>query len=154
MILALETIDLNGSESMISISNKLKVNNILTTKVVIWKLRCNNPMRKAFVNNNIKFEEFDALILLTSEMSKYLYPYIRSILRSKDNYINDPVLWNNFQDRYIELIKERMNTESIKVKKLIDKSYNHNTLINILVNLALCVSEEGHIRLRTYLLNL
>ena len=29
------------------------------------------------MNNNIKLEEFDALIKITVEMSKYLYPYIR-----------------------------------------------------------------------------
>ena len=37
------------------------------------------------MNNNIKVKEFDALIKITVEMSKYLYPYIREILKSKED---------------------------------------------------------------------
>ena len=37
------------------------------------------------MNNNIKLEEFDALIRITVELSRYLYPYIREILQSKEN---------------------------------------------------------------------
>jgi len=55
----------------------------LPNKVTIWKLRNNNPLRKSYMNNNIKLEEFDALIKITVEMSRFLYPYIREILQSK-----------------------------------------------------------------------
>ena len=53
--------------------------------MTIWKLRNNNPLRKSYVVNNIKLNEFDALIRITVEMSKYLYPYIREILKSKED---------------------------------------------------------------------
>ena len=55
--------------------------------MTIWKLRNNNPLRKSYVTNNIKLNEFDALIRITVEMSKYLYPYIREILKSKEDII-------------------------------------------------------------------
>ena len=55
--------------------------------MTIWKLRNNNPLRKSYVTNNIKHNEFDALIRITVEMSKYLYPYIREILKSKEMLI-------------------------------------------------------------------
>jgi len=76
LLLILETIDLNGIQSLYALSNKLNLNNVLPNKVTIWKLRNNNPLRKSYVNNNIKLNEFDALIRITVEMSKYLYPYI------------------------------------------------------------------------------
>ena len=85
-MLVLETIDLNGTESMFSLSNKLSLQEIFPTKISIWKLRCNNPLRKTFVSNNLKYYEYDALLKITSEMAKYLYPYIRSILASFDDY--------------------------------------------------------------------
>ena len=53
--------------------------------MAIWKLRNNNPLRKSYVTYNIKLTEFDALIKITVEMSNYLYPYIREILKSKEN---------------------------------------------------------------------
>jgi len=76
LLLVLETIDLNGIQSLYALSNRLNLNNVLPNKITIWKLRNNNPLRKSYVTNNIKINEFDALIRITVEMSKYLYPYI------------------------------------------------------------------------------
>ncbi len=139
---------------MYALSNKLSLQEILPTKVSIWKLRCNNPLRKTFVSNNLKYYEFDALLRVTSEMAKYLYPYIRSILSSLDNYNSTPELWNDFQNRLIDLIKQRFNTESILVKKLVNFEYSKNIYRNILLTLAMCHSENGYDRLKISLLNL
>jgi len=54
------------------------------------------------VNNNIKLDEFDALIKITVEMSKYLYPYIREILQSKEDPEENSVIWNDFNKRFKE----------------------------------------------------
>ena len=149
----LETIDLNGIHSIYALSNRLNLNDLLPNKVAIWKLRNNNPMRNSFSNNNIKSDEFDALIKLTSEMAKLLYPYIRKILQSKDDFIRNPQAWNEFKNRYIELICERFNTNSMKVKRLVEPNYNDHFIIKILLTLALCSSENGFLKLRTSLLN-
>ncbi len=152
--MALETIDLNGSEAMFLLTNKLDLNDIFPNKVALWKLRCNNPLRKSFVSNNIKKNEFEALIKITTEMAKYLYPYIRAILSSKDNYSKHHELWNDFQNRFIDLMQERFNTESIRVKNLIDYKKSEYLYLRILLNLSLCISDQGYLRLKTTLLNL
>jgi len=139
---------------MYSLSNKLSYQEIFPNKVSIWKIRCNNPLRKTFVSNNLKFHEYDALLKITSEMAKYLYPYIRSILLSLDNYNSRPELWNDFQSRLIDLIKQRFNTESIKVQKLLNSENSKNFYSRILLTLAMCQSEDGYDRLKIYLLNL
>ena len=139
---------------MYSLSNNLSLQEIFPSKVSIWKLRCNNPLRKTFLRNNLKYEEFDALLKITSEMSKYLYPYIRSILASLDNYNTKPELWNDFHNRLIDLIKQRFNIESIIVKKLINFKTSKNFYRKILLTLALSQSEDGYDRLKNSLLNL
>jgi len=111
-------------------------------------------MRKTFVRKNIKSHEFDALIRITSEMAKYLYPYIRAIVASNDNYEKEPQLWNDFQNRYTELIRSRFNTDSIRVKNLIDYSKSKELYVRVLIDLSLCISEDGFSRLKTTLLNL
>ncbi|WP_080513411.1 DUF3038 domain-containing protein [Prochlorococcus marinus] len=153
LLLALETIDLNGAESLYSLSGKLKLNEVLPNKVTIWKLRNNNPMRNSFNNNNIKFEEFEALIKLTAEMGKFLYPYIRQILQSRDDFNRNPKEWNEFKSRYIELISERFNTNSMRVKRLLDPNYNDEVFIKIILTLAFCISDDGFLKLKTTLLN-
>ena len=154
LLLAIETIDLNGSESMFAISNKLNLQHLFPSKVSIWKLRSNNPMRKSQSSSNLSTEQLDGLIRITSEMSKYLYPYIRAIISSKENYINKPELWNDFQSRYIELIEQRFNTESIIVKNLIDYDYSQEFFKKILLTLSLVSSDEGYNRLKFVLANL
>ena len=119
--------------------------------MTIWKLRNNNPLRKSYVKNNIKFNEFDALIRITVEMSKYLYPYIREILQSQENLENNSVIWNDFNLRFSELIKERFNLHSVRVKKLINQNDSEDIIIKSLLTLSLCISNEGYYRLKKYL---
>jgi len=139
---------------MYSLSNKLSLQKIFPTKVSIWKLRCNNPLRKTFVSNNLKLHEYDALLKISSEMAKYLYPFIRAILFSFDNYKSKPELWNDFHYRLIDLIKQRFNTESILVKKLINFENSKILYSKILLTLAMCQSVDGYDRLKIYLMNL
>ncbi|MBO6975746.1 MAG: DUF3038 domain-containing protein [Prochlorococcus marinus CUG1435] len=151
LLLILETIDLNGIQSLYALSNRLDLNDVLPNKVTIWKLRNNNPLRKSFVNNNINLDEFEALIKITAEMSKYLYPYIREILKSKEDLEMNPVIWNDFNVRFIELIKERFNTDSMRVKKLLNQTKNDEIIIKSLLTLSLCISNQGYQKLKNFL---
>ena len=105
------------------------------------------------MNNNIKLDEFDALIKITVEMSKYLYPYIREILQSKEDFENNPFIWNDFNKRFIELIKERFNIHSMRVKKLLNHTESDEIVIKYLLTLSLCISNQGYQRLKNFLLD-
>ena len=153
LLLILETIDLNGLHSLYDLTNRLDLIDVLPNKITIWKLRNNNPLRKSYVNNNIKLDEFDALIKITSEMSRYLYPYIRELLKSREDIENNSVIWNDFKNRLIELIKERFNVESIRVKKLLSQAENDEIILKSLFTLSLCISNLGYIKLKNLLLN-
>ena len=108
-------------------------------------------MRKSYVNNNIKVKEFDALIKITVEMSRYLYPYIREILRSKENLEENSVIWKDFNNRFIELIKERFNIDSMRVKKLLNQAENDEIIIKTLLILSFCISNQGYQKLKNFL---
>ena len=108
-------------------------------------------MRKSYVTNNIKLYEFDALIRITVEMSKYLYPYIREIMKSREDIEENSVIWNDFNKRFIELIKERFNIESMRVKKLTNQSENDEIIIKYLLILSFCISNEGYLKLKNFL---
>tara|TARA_B100001248_G_scaffold203385_1_gene157592 strand:- start:74 stop:574 length:501 start_codon:yes stop_codon:yes gene_type:complete len=151
LILILETIDLNGIQSLYAISSNLNLNDIFPSKVTIWKLRNNNPLRKSFVKNNIKQNEFDALIKITVEMSRYLYPYIREIQKSREDLAENSVIWRDFKKRFIELIRERFNIDSMRVKKLLNQAENDQILVKSLLTLSLCISNEGYKKLKNFL---
>jgi len=125
----------------------------LPNKVTIWKIRNNNQLRKSYLNNNIKLNEFDALIKITVEMSRYLYPYIREILQSKENLERNSVIWNDFYMRLIQLIKERFNIDSMRVKKLLNKTENDEIIIKSLLTLSFCISNQGYKKLKNFLID-
>ena len=150
-MLILETIDLNGIQSLYALSNKLNLNDVFPNKVSIWKLRNNNPLRKSHVNNNIKLNEFDALIKITVEMSKYLYPYIREVLKSKEDHEKNSIIWNDFNKRFMELIKERFNIDTLRVKKLLNHSENDEIIIKSLLTLSFCISNNGYQKLKNFI---
>ena len=119
--------------------------------MTIWKLRNNNPLRKSYIKNNIKLREFEALIKITVEMSKLLYPYIREILQSKEDPKKNSDIWNDFYKRFIELINERFNKNSMRVKKLLNHTENDEIIIKSLITLSLCISNEGYKKLKNFL---
>ena len=108
-------------------------------------------MRKSYVGNNIKLNEFDALIRITVEMSKYLYPYIREIMKSKEDLEVNSDIWNDFNNRFIELIKERFNIDSMRVKKLLNQAENDEIIIKSLLILSFCISKNGYQKLKNFL---
>ena len=108
-------------------------------------------MRKSYVNNNIKLNEFDALIKITVEMSRYLYPYMKEILKSKEDFKKNSVIWNDFNKRFIELIKERFNIDSMRVKKLLNQDENDEIIIRSLLTLSFCISNQGFQKLKNFL---
>ena len=142
---------MSGIQSFYALSNKLNLDNVLPNKVTIWKLRNNNPLRKSYVTNNIKLKEFDALIKITVEMSRFLYPYFRKLLQSKEDSYKNSVIWNDFNKRFIELIKERFNMDSMRVKKLLNQAENDEIIIKYLLILSFCISNQGYQKLKNFL---
>ena len=84
-------------------------------------------------------------------MSKYLYPYIKEILNSKEDINDNSVIWNDFNKRFIELIKERFNLDSMRVKKLLNQAENDEIIIKSLLFLSFCISNQGYQKMKNFL---
>ena len=70
------------------------------------------------------------------------------------NIENNSVIWNDFNKRFIELIKERFNLESMRVKKLLNQTKNDEIIIKSLLTLSLCISNQGYQKLKNFLFDL
>ena len=84
-------------------------------------------------------------------MSRYLYPYIRRILESREDLEKNSVVWNDFNKRFVELIKERFNLDSVRVIKLLNQTKNDEIIVKSLLTLSLCISNKGYEKLKNYL---
>ena len=63
------------------------------------------------------------------------------------------VIWDDFKRGFIELINERFNTESMRVKKLLNQTKNDEIITRSLLTLSLCISNKGYQKLKNFLLN-
>jgi len=76
-------------------------------------------------------------------------------LKKDSPEIEDPkknsVIWNDFNKRFIELIKERFNLDSVRVKKLLNQAENDEIIIKSLLILSFCISNQGYQKLKNFL---
>ena len=84
-------------------------------------------------------------------MSKYLYPYIRDILQSLEDPEKNSFIWNDFYIRFSELINERFNLHSMRVKKLLNRTDGDDFIVKSLITLSFCISNQGYHRVKNFL---
>ena len=72
-------------------------------------------------------------------------------MKSKEDIDENSVIWNDFNKRFIELIKERFNVDSMRVKKLLNHAENGEIIIKSLLMLSFCISNQGYQKLKNCL---
>ncbi len=153
LLLAVESLDLNGSEAMLLTSAKLGLNNLFPNRVELWKCRSYNPMRRATRRGTPSTEEIEALLSLLCAMADRIYPLLRQLLSNREPKIQNQKKWDLFNDRFNDLIQERMNPRRGSVRKLLSKENFQPFHRNLILTLALCSGPGGVNRLRANLLD-
>jgi len=72
-------------------------------------------------------------------------------MKSKEDLEENSIIWNDFNKRFIELIKERFNLDSMRVKKLLNQAENDAIIIKSLLILSFCISNQGCQKLKNFL---
>ena len=146
LLLVVESIDLNGSQSMLYLSGQLGLENQLPNLVEIWKKRCTNPLRKINRRARLSSSESDALILLVCTMAERVYPVLRQLLSSREPESLSLERWKIFHERFTDLIHERMNIRRAAVKKLLQPDLSKDLLYSYVITLSLCCGRNGYNR--------
>ena len=71
--------------------------------------------------------------------------------RSKEDIKENSIIWNDFNKRFIELINERFNVDSMRVKKLLNQAENDEIIVKHLLILSFCISNQGYQKLKNFL---
>tara|TARA_Y100001968_G_C19371615_1_gene725385 strand:- start:739 stop:1275 length:537 start_codon:yes stop_codon:yes gene_type:complete len=153
LLLAIESLDLNGSQAMIWNSEKIGIQNQIPNHVELWKSRSHNPIRKVTRRGRLKASQTDALIKLVCSMAERIYPIIRQLLSSKEPEQLTKDRWNSFLDRITDLISERMNTRRQSVRILLNPDLSHDYYRQLVFSLALSAGSGGFDRLKASLLD-
>ena len=147
LLLLIEAIEVNASQSMLLTSQKIGISKHLPNHVELWKIRCNNPLRKTPRRNTTTKEEIQSLILLISAMSDRLYPVLRKLLSKKEPEVENQKRWNALNDKFTNLISERMNIKRAPIRKVIRQGDNFSFSRQLVLTLALASGPSGASRL-------
>jgi hypothetical protein len=139
ILLALEALTEISSESMLQAAEELKLQNILSDRLVLWRLRQANPLRKGSQGKGksgrkkLDVDEAKAISLITSHIAHKEQTAIRQAVAelekctSKKASPHQQRLLGDYLDRFHTLYEDRMeeldsdtNLEKLALKLLID----------------------------------
>ncbi len=80
MLLAIEALDLGGSEAILAVTRELELENIIKNRVMLWRMRSTNPLRRHSQRQPLSMLEAKALIAIASHLARRLTVVIRQLL--------------------------------------------------------------------------
>lgn len=153
MLLAIEALDLSGSEAILTVAPELELQQIIKNRVNLWRLRCTNPLRRAHTRRHLTLIEAKALVVITCYLARRLTALLRQLLltyqqmRDKQIPLEQNLRLANYLERFKVHFRSRMNPRRSGVL-----AYNSNELldelaINLLEQLLFCTGTSGMQRL-------
>lgn len=153
MLLCLESLDLNGGEALVWLSNNLGFSSRFPNRVELWKRRCHNPLRRSCRRGDLEPADAEALMHILCHMAERLYPMVRSLLATDQPAEVSAQRWALFEGRLAELVVERMNPRRSAVQILLDPQAGAAERRQLVRSLALVAGDGGFERLRASLLD-
>lgn len=154
LLLALEALQLGGSEYMLEISRELGVNSLIKNRLSLWRLRCSNPWRKCYSRECLNLKQVKALTLITARCAKKFVLPLRQLLIAVQQMEDKQMpLENNFRiSEYFTQFRShfisRMNPRRAKVSIYVSSPDELNKLaLSLLEELLFYTGIRGEERL-------
>ncbi len=84
LLLALEALDLGGSEAMLVTVQELQLQDLVSNRVVLWRLRNTNPFRRMHFRRPLSVAEAKALVAIACALARRQTVVIRQLLLAYD----------------------------------------------------------------------
>jgi hypothetical protein len=150
MLLAIEALQLGGSEYMLATAKELNLQTIINNRLTLWQLRCSNPWRKCYTRDILKVDQAKALVIIVGYRAKNLMVIIRQLILAEQQMRDKNMpLENNFRlseylERFAAHFRSRMNPNRAKVSVYLSSSDELNNLAMSLLNqLLFCTGTKG-----------
>jgi len=154
LLLAIESLDLGGSEALLVTARELELKDIIQNRVNLWRMRSTNPLRRnSSQRRSLSLNEAKALVIIICYLSKRLTVMIRDLLLAYDQLTDKQLsLDQHFQlstylERFRSHFRARMNPKRAGVM-IYDTNEKLNRLaLDLLGQLLFCTGTAGTQRL-------
>lgn len=153
LLLAIEALDLGGSEAMLASSRELGLEEVIRGRVNLWRLRSSNPLRRVSQRQPMSLEEGKALVLITCFLAKRLTVLIRQLLLGYQQLTDQGLSFEhhlrlaNYLARFRSHFRARMNENRAGVIAYSTDESLNELAIELLTKLLFCTGTDGANRL-------
>jgi hypothetical protein len=150
ILLAIEALELGGSEAMLLVAKQLELQDIINNRVVLWRLRCTNPLRRSHTRRPLNLEEAKALVIIASYLARRMTVVIRQLLLAYEQLsqkqvpIEQHFRLSSYLERFRAHFRSRMNKRRAKVSVYNTDDEKLNELaLSLLAQLLFCTGTSG-----------
>ena len=150
LLLALEALELGGSEQMLATARQLGIDRVIKHRVNLWRLRCSNPWRRSYTRDYLSLDQAKALVIIATYRAKELMVIIRQLLlaeqqmREKNLPLDNHFRLSEYLERFRAHFRSRMNSRRAKVSAYVSSEEQLNELaLSLLNKLLFCTGNRG-----------
>ena len=150
LLLAIEALELGASESMLETIRRYELQDIIRNRLVLWRLRCTNPLRRSYTRQALTPDQAKALVFIASDRAKSLTVPIRQLLlaeqqmREKELPVKIHFLIAGYLDQFRSHFRSRMNPRRAKVAVyLLSEDELDELALSLLKKLLFCTGTNG-----------
>lgn len=150
MLLAIEALDLGGSEAILIMAQELDLQSVITDRVALWRLRSTNPLRQRYnPRRPLSLTEAKALVVITSSLARRLTVLIRQLLLAyqqltdKQLSLEHHFRLHDYLDRFRRHFRSRMNPRRAVVAAYSSDEKLNELALSLLSQLLFCTGTYG-----------
>ncbi|SRR5579883_1425461 len=149
LLLAIEALDLSGSEAILVMADELELQSIIKNRVALWRLRSTNPLRRYSQRRPLTLTEAKALVLVGCYLARRLTVLIRQLLLAyqqlseKQLSMDHHFRLSEYLERFRAHFRSRMNPRRAIVATYDSDEKLDQLALNLLTQLLFCTGTYG-----------
>ena len=149
ILLAIEALELGGSESILAAMQELELGEIIKNRVNLWRLRTTNPLRRSHSRRPLALVEAKALVAIACFLARRLTVRIRQLLltyqqmNEKQIPLEQNLALSNYLERFRSHFKSRMNPRRSGVLAYNSPEKLDELALSLLAQLLFCTGTAG-----------
>ncbi len=149
LLLAIEALELDGSEAILQTSKELELDEIIKDRVTLWRLRNTNPLRRHNQRRDLTLTEAKALVIVGCSLSRQLTVLIRQLLIAHDQLAEKQLSMehhfrlNDYLERFRAHFRSRMNPRRAAVADNYSDEKLNQLALSLLSQLLFCTGTYG-----------
>jgi hypothetical protein len=149
ILLAIEALELSGSEAILALADQLELRLIIKNRVNLWRMRSTNPLRRAHTRRPLSIIEAKALVVIACHLARRLTVVNRQLLliyqQMSQNQmpLEQNLLLYNYLERFKAHFRSRMNPRRSGVVAYSSEEKLDELALSLLAQLLFCTGTAG-----------